>query len=71
MHGAEAEEPLNSCFYSEDTPMLSCLATQGEQGLGSGNQKMARFPSEKALQTSLPHQLLPGFPVPGKHKSTE
>lgn len=32
---------------------LSCLATQAERGLGSGNQKMASFPREKAFTISL------------------
>lgn len=53
LHGAEIKEPLNSCFYREDMHILSCPATQGEQSLGSGNQKMDSFPREKALQTFL------------------
>lgn len=47
--GAEMKETQSSGRIH----MLSCLATQREQSLGSHNQKMASFPRAKALQTSL------------------
>lgn len=71
-HMEQKEKSLWPPFSIERT-QVHCPAWQSrmKKGLTSGNKKPARCHWEKALQISLPHQLLLGFLVLGKDKGTE